>query len=163
MQQLPAIITALALLTVANGMPVLTNRVLGMRGAWPVDGGLMFVDGQPLLGRSKTWRGIMVAVLGTSAAASALELPWQVGALAGAAAMAGDLASSFAKRRMRLAPSSMAPAIDQVPEAVLPLLACQSVLGLTFAGVVATTALFWIGVLGLSRVLYRLGIRERPY
>ncbi|MFL5331801.1 MAG: CDP-archaeol synthase [Geminicoccaceae bacterium] len=163
MQQLPAIIIALALLTVANGMPVLTNRVLGRWGAWPIDGGLVFVDGQPLLGRSKTWRGVIVAVLGTSAAALALELPWHVGALAGAAAMTGDLASSFAKRRMRLAPSSMAPGVDQVPEAVLPLLACQNALSLTIAEVLVTTALFWIGVLGLSRLLYRLGIREQPY
>ena len=35
--------------------------------------------------------------------------------------MAGDLLSSFTKRRMRLASSSMAPGIDQVPESVLPL------------------------------------------
>src|SRR3954452_16553831 len=102
MQQLPAIMIALALLTVANGMPVLTNRVLGRRGAWPIDGGLVFVDGQLLLGRSQTWRGVIVAVLGTAAAALILELPWHVGALAGAGAMTGALASSFAQRRMRL-------------------------------------------------------------
>src|SRR4051794_29416089 len=163
MQQLPAIVMALALLTVANGMPVLTNPVLGRQGAWPIDGGLVLVDGQPLLGRSKTWRGVVVAVLATSAAAVVLELPWHVGALAGAAAMTGDLALSFVKRRMRLAPSSRALGVDQVPEAVLPLLTRQNALGLTLAGVAVTTALFWIGVAGLSRLLYRLGIREQPY
>ena len=57
----------------------------------------------------------------------------------------------------------MAPGIDQVPEVVLPLLACQNALGLSTVGVVVATGLFWIGELGLSRLLYRLGIREKPY
>ena len=57
----------------------------------------------------------------------------------------------------------MAPGIDQVPEVVLPLLACQNELGLTTVGVVVTTGLFWIGELGLSRLLYRLGDPREPY
>ena len=144
-------------------MPILATRAFGAWGAWPIDGGLRFVDGRPLLGSSKTWRGVALALVGSTIAAPILGLPWQIGALAGAAAMAGDLASSFLKRRMRLAPSSMAPGIDQVPEVVLPLLACQNELGLNTVGVVVATGLFWIGELGLSRLLYRLGIREKPY
>ncbi len=158
-----AILQALILLLAANGAPVLAHRLLGGWGAWPIDFGARFVDGEPWLGRSKTFRGLAAAILATAAAATVLGLPWQLGALAATAAMGGDLISSFVKRRLRMPPSSMAPGLDQVPELLLPLLACGPTLGLGWPDIIAATALFWAGELLLSRALYAIGIRDRPY
>jgi len=59
-----------------------------------------------------------------------MSLPWQLGALAAASAMAGDCLSSFIKRRFGLEPSSMTLGLDQVPESLFPAVACSGYLPL---------------------------------
>jgi CDP-2,3-bis-(O-geranylgeranyl)-sn-glycerol synthase len=77
--------------------------------------------------------------------------------------MLGDLFSSFLKRRMGLPPSAMLLGVDQIPESVLPLLACAPLLELGLFDIVLGTAVFFAGGLVLSRLLFRLNIRERPF
>jgi CDP-2,3-bis-(O-geranylgeranyl)-sn-glycerol synthase len=77
--------------------------------------------------------------------------------------MAGDILSSFVKRRLGRPPSSLATGLDQVPESLLPLLACRNPLSLTAADIIAGIAISFIGELLLSRVLYKLRLRDRPY
>ena len=98
-----AILQSLILISAANGAPVLFARLLGARFAHPIDGGIVLRDGHPLLGRSKTWRGLAAAILLAACAAVLIRLPWQLGALAAASAMAGDCLSSFVKRREKTA------------------------------------------------------------
>jgi hypothetical protein len=158
-----AILRLLILLTVANGTPVVAKRVLNDRFAWPLDCGVRFFDGRALLGRSKTVRGTVLAVVATSLGAWAMGLGWRVGAFVGAAAMAGDVFSSFLKRRFDLAPSSQAIGLDQIPESLLPAVACAGALSLTAADVGLAVGVFFLGEVVLSRVFYRLGLRDRPY
>lgn len=157
------VLQMLTLLALANGTPVLAKKVLGNRLSRPIDGGGRFVDGQPLLGSSKTIRGMLLAILATSAGASVIGLGWRIGALIGSVAMAGDLFSSFLKRRFRLPAASRATGLDQVPESLFPLLVCRRALSLTGSDIVASVALFFIGEVFLSRLLYRLRLRDRPY
>jgi CDP-2,3-bis-(O-geranylgeranyl)-sn-glycerol synthase len=157
------ILKLVILLTVANGTPVIAKRVLGGRFSYPLDAGASFVDGQPLFGPSKTVRGVLFSVLVTTAVAPLLGLEWKIGALVGVSAMLGDLLSRFAKRRMKRPSSSMALGIDQVPESLLPLLACQNMLSLSISDIVAGVALFFVIELSLSRLLYRWHIRDHPY
>ncbi|MGO9673583.1 MAG: CDP-archaeol synthase [Methylocella sp.] len=157
------ILQGLVLVLAANGAPVLATRALGAWGAAPLDCGALWLDGEPLFGRSKTIRGLLSSLLAAAMVAPLLGLDWRVGALAGGAAMAGDLLSSFVKRRLKLPPHSMAPGLDQAPESLLPLIVCAAPLGLTLADVLVATLLFWIGELALSRALFSLKIRERPY
>ena len=77
--------------------------------------------------------------------------------------MVGDLSSSFLKRRLRLPPSSRATGLDQVPESLFPLLLCRSMLTLTIADIAVGALLFFIGEVVLSRLLYKLHVRNRPY
>lgn len=153
----------LLLLGVANGAPIAFKRLLGARGAAPLDGGLHFVDGQRLLGPSKTVRGVVAAVVATALAAVLLGLPAGVGAAIGAAAMAGDALSSFVKRRLGIAPSGRATGLDQVPEALLPLVVVRGALDLGWLQVAAITAAFFALEIPLARWAYRLGLRDRPY
>jgi CDP-diglyceride synthetase len=153
----------LVLLAVANTAPLLGKRALGDRLAWPLDGGLTFVDGRPLFGASKTVRGLVLALLATAAAGALVGPDWRIGALVAAGAMAGDLLSSFLKRRFGLTPSSRATGLDQIPESLLPLLACRAALPLTVADIALLVVLFFLGEVLFSRLFYRLGLRDRPY
>lgn len=157
------VIQLLILLTLANGAPVIAKRLLGSRLAWPLDGGVRFVDGRPLFGPSKTFRGLVVSVLVTAALAPLLGFGVMIGVIVAVTAMFGDLLSSFLKRRMRRPPSSQALGLDQVPESLFPLLACRSELDLSAVDITVTVALFFVGELLLSRLLYKLRIRDRPY
>lgn len=160
----PLIVAQLLILVIlANGAPVIAKKLLGGRFAQPLDGDARFFDGRPLFGRSKTLRGILVALIAAAAGAPIIGIDWHVGLVVGATAMAGDLVSSFVKRRMGREPSSRVVGLDQIPEALFPMLAGAGIYGLSVADVVAGVALFFVGEVVLSRVLYRLRLRDRPY
>jgi hypothetical protein len=151
------------MLALANTTPLIAKKILGSRFAWPLDGGVRFFDGRPLLGSSKTIRGVALAVIVTSAGAPLVGLDVEIGALAGSVAMAGDLFSSFVKRRLDMPPSSKAVGLDQIPESLFPLLGCRWTLPLTLADIAVVVAIFFVGEVVLSRFFYRLGLRDRPY
>ena len=153
----------LALLFVANGAPIIAEWVLDRRWSWPVDGGRHFADGRSLLGPTKTIRGVALGMLAGMAAAPLMGLPVSVGLVAGFSAMLGDLLSSFVKRRQGRPSSSMALGIDQIPESLLPALALKPLLGLEWLSVAAIVAVFFVADLAASRLLFRLGVRKRPY
>lgn len=158
-----AVLRSLTLVTLANGAPVIAKRIFGSRFSWPLDAGLKFFDRQPLLGPSKTVRGALVSILTTTASAPLVGLQPKIGALVAGTAMLGDLLSSFVKRRLKLQSSSRAFGLDQVPESLLPLLACRYVLALSVADIVAAVGLFLVGEIILSRLLYKVHLRDEPY
>jgi CDP-2,3-bis-(O-geranylgeranyl)-sn-glycerol synthase len=91
----------------------------------PIDGGATF-RGKRLFGKSKTWRGVAVAVVGSVVMAAlqkwALRThfasvavvdygaidPLLFGAVMGASAMAGELPNSFVKRQLGIEPGHSA-------------------------------------------------------
>jgi CDP-2,3-bis-(O-geranylgeranyl)-sn-glycerol synthase len=159
----PALLQLLVLLTLANGAPVVAKKMFGDRFSVPLDGGLAFFDGRPVLGKSKTVRGIVVAIVATAAGAPLIGLDLATGAIVAAAAMAGDLLSSFVKRRLDFKPSSQALGLDQVPESLLPMLAARAALSLTAIDIAAGVAIFLVGELLLSRFLFQVHLRDEPY
>jgi CDP-2,3-bis-(O-geranylgeranyl)-sn-glycerol synthase len=157
------ILQLVILLMLANGTPVIAKKMFSFHYSYPLDGNLTFADGRPVFGRSKTIRGVVLAVLVTTAGAPFIGLDWRIGLLVGSFAMAGDLFSSFCKRRLGLPSSSRATGLDQIPESLLPLLACRDLLALTAADIVVCVVIFVIGEVVLSRVLYAFRLRDRPY
>ena len=157
------VLQLLILLMLANGTPVIAKKMIGGYYPYPLDGNLTFADGRPVFGRSKTIRGVALAVLVTTASASLISLGWRIGLLVGSFAMAGDLFSSFCKRRLGLPSSSQASGLDQIPESLLPLLACRDLLALTAADIVVCVVMFVVGEVVLSRLLYAFRLRDRPY
>jgi CDP-2,3-bis-(O-geranylgeranyl)-sn-glycerol synthase len=154
---------ALLLLAAANTAPLLAKRWLGERWRWPLDAGRLFVDGRPWLGPSKTWRGMVAAIVATTMAARILGLDAGTGAVVGFGAMAGDSLSSFLKRRMGVESGGKATGLDQIPEALLPLLLAQPALGLGGTQVLVVTALFFALEMPLARLFHRFGLRDQPY
>ena len=157
------ILQLLALLLLANGTPVIATKIFGARYSYPLDGNVNLADGRRLFGPAKTIRGVGLAILATMAGAPLIGLGWEIGAVVGGGAMAGDLLSSFCKRRLDLPPSSRASGLDQIPESLFPLLACGNLLPLTAAHMALCVLLFVVGEVLLSRVLYAWRLRDRPY
>jgi len=151
------------LLTVANGTPVIATKLLGRFLSQPLDRGASFVDGHPILGGSKTLRGIVLSLVATTAFAPIVGFEWIYGLIIASAAMIGDLSSSFLKRRLRLPPGSRATGIDQIPECLFPIVAIRPALGLTAIDVLSVVIIFFVGAVLLSRLLFNWNIRNRPY
>ncbi len=128
------ILKLLILLAVANGTPVLAKNAARRpscsparwrRGLcrWPA--AVWAHQDHPRDSSSRS--------LATPLAAWLIGLSWQLGVVVAALAIAGDLLSSFVKRRMGLASSSMAIGLDQIPESLLPLLASRLLLPFSLA------------------------------
>lgn len=153
----------LLLLWVANGAPIITARSLGKKFDTAIDFGIKLADHQPLFGYSKTWRGIIAAFACTVPVAVIIGFEVTTALLLVAASMAGDLLSSFSKRRLKMAPSKRALLLDQIPEALLPvsILVYDGILN-WLTGCIVIIA-FVITDMLLSRLLYRWHIRKKPY
>lgn len=158
-----ATLQALTLISAANMAPVVAKRIFGSRLAQPIDRGILMRDKRPLLGRSKTWRGVLAGCIAPALVAPLLHIPIAVGVIGGAAAMTGDGASSFIKRRMGLAPSDKATGLDQIPEALLSALALCLYLPLSATDVIGVVTMFFVGEIVLSRLFFAMGLRDRPY
>lgn len=157
------IVKTFVLLSVANGAPVLAKKLLGAHLARSIDGGACHADGRPWLGPSKTFRGLIASIIGTTAVAPLIGISWTLGLLAAFMAMAGDLMASFVKRRLGYMSSERAPGLDQVPESLLPALALAPFLPLSLLDIAAVVLVFSVTIPVLSRLLFHLGIRDRPY
>ena len=152
----PLVIELLLLLLVANGMPVVLGILLRQHFSWPVDAGRNFLDGRRLFGASKTVRGVLGSIAVTALVAPVCGLDRASGALFGLLAMAGDLTSSFIKRRLGYPSGSQHPLLDQLPETCLPLWLLQPVTGANLIEMAVAIAAFTVLDLLLSR-LYRPG------
>ena len=153
----------LLLIIIANGTPIIVRNVFGNLADYPVDFGQRFFDHKPVFGKAKTWRGFISSLVVTSLVAYLLGYEVSTGAQIACFAMLGDLLSSFIKRRLGMPPSSMAPVLDQVPESLLPVLFLKQAFELSSVDVSLLILAFIILELVLSQLLYRVGIRRRPY
>ena len=153
----------LLLLAAANGAPVIATKVFARRFDAPIDFGYRLPDGNALFGPGKTVRGLLVAVMATTLAGFFLGVPLSTGVSIALLSMLGDLISSFIKRRLGLRPHGQAFGLDQIPEALLPLLVLQDRLGFSMIDITFIVGVFTAGEVILSRLLFRMGIRETPY
>jgi hypothetical protein len=153
----------LLLLAVANTAPIVAKNVFGTRWNAPLDAGWRFVDGRSLLGPSKTIRGVVAAMAGTAVAAALMGFSFGLGFVLGALAMLGDSLSSFAKRRLNIESGGRATGIDQIPEALLPILVVRDEFGLSLLEVAAIALVFFVLEIPLARLFFKLGLRDHPY
>lgn len=142
MEELISGLRALLLVGVASSIPWALGRICGNRWGWPLDFGYRLKDGERLFGDHKTWRGLIAGTAACSVAGCLVGVGSLVGAAAGLLALVGDATTSAIKRRLGRPPGAEVPGLDQVPEALLPLLVLRQPLGLSFASVIAVTLIF---------------------
>ena len=140
-----------------NGLPPLANMIWGERFNRPVDGGRLWFDGRPILGSHKTIRGLLISILGGAAVSPILGLSWKVTAIAAFLAMAGDMLTSFIKRRLGFSPSRQVPGLDQLPETLLPLTIYAGTLRLQWFQVLILAAVFLVLDLLFTRLVRNAG------
>jgi len=74
-----------------------------------------------------------------------------------------DASSSFVKRRLGIASSDKATGLDQIPEALLPLLAVQGTLQLSPLLIACVALAFFVLAIPLARWSHRVGLRDQPH
>jgi len=153
----------LLLIIVANGAPIMVRFVLGQHLSLPVDFHQSFFDRKRIFGNSKTWVGLISIPILSVSVAWLLGMTTEIGVLVGAGVMAGDLFSSFTKRRLGMKESSMAIGLDQIPESLFPLLFVSRIFDFTLSELVIGVVSFIIIELLVSRVLFWFHIRKQPY
>ena len=153
----------LLLIIIANGAPILIRQLLNDGFSFAVDFGQKLPDNNRIFGSSKTWRGIFAALFATPLAAWLLGHSAETGLLVAVYAISGDLCSSFIKRRLAMKPSSMAPLLDQIPESLFPAIMLRQTFNLDMYSVIWLVLIFIISELVLSHILYKWGLRNRPY
>jgi hypothetical protein len=57
----------------------------------------------------------------------------------------------------------MALVVDQIPESLLPAISMRAHAPLSAIDILMVVLIFFVDELALSRVFFRLGLRERPY
>ncbi|MDH5391655.1 MAG: CDP-archaeol synthase [Gammaproteobacteria bacterium] len=156
-------LNSLILILVANGAPVFASYLFSHRQSLPVDLYYRLRDQQYLFGETKTWRGLFASLVMTSVLSLFLGYSVYFGLMIAALSMAGDLLSSFIKRRLKKPSSSQFLLLDQVPESLLPAMFCMLVYDLELIQVIGIIVIFIIIEMALSIVLFRFGVRKKPY
>ncbi len=135
-------LAALLLVIAANMAPWAAGRLLRKHLSAPLDCHVRLPDGTRLLGDHKTWRGVLAGEIVCAVAARVLGYSWTLGFVFAALSLAADAISSCVKRRLRLSPGSEVPALDQLPEALLPLLVLARPLGISIAAAFVVAMVF---------------------
>jgi CDP-2,3-bis-(O-geranylgeranyl)-sn-glycerol synthase len=146
---------ALLMIAAASTAPWAVARVCGNRWTWPLDFDSTLWDGQRLFGAHKSWRGLVAGIAASALVGWAFGPGWLVGCGVGALALAGDVMSSAIKRRLNRPPGAEVPGLDQVPEALLPLLLLREPLGISAATALMLTFVFTILDLSFTPLRHR--------
>ena len=96
----------------ANAAPVLAG------GGSLLDFGKKFLDGKPIFGKNKTFRGfffgLAIGVIVGLVENVLFGYPLLFSVLSPLGALVGDLSGAFLKRRLNIAPGGLFPVIDQI-------------------------------------------------
>lgn len=147
----------------------------------PMDGGRTF-KGKPLLGKNKTWRGLVAGIIVATLTLWVQQItiehtPWAehaaeigyaslpvlvLGPLFAIGALGGDAVKSFFKRQLNAAPGKAWPFFDQVGEILGAIVATIPFVTFSF-GVYVGVIIGWVVIdLGVSTIGYLIGWKERP-
>lgn len=127
------------------------------------------------LGSHKTWLGYALAVLAATLTAWAQSrLAWQgglvdygdwpaLGVTCGLAAMLGDSAKSFVKRRLGISPGARWVPADQLDFVLAGLLALSWWVDLGWTDVAAVLLVSFVGSLAVNRIAHAIGLKSTPW
>ena len=150
----------LILLWLVNFAPPLAACLLGDKWNVPVDLGYCPGKGGPLFGNHKTLRGLAAGLAAGLAVGVFLGFPWWVGLSVGILSMAGDLLSSFLKRRLGFPSGKVIPGLDQVFEGLFPFAVLAPYLSLGAVAVAVETTVFGLGAYAGSLLFNSILLRE---
>lgn len=149
---------------VANATPV----VLG--GGRPIDGGRQFIDGRPIFGPGKTWRGLIAGVIAGVAVGliqglvmARLFFHFMLSFSLAFGALLGDLLGSFIKRRLNIPRGGIAPGLDQLDFVLVAMLLASPIYLPGWREIVTIIVITPALHLATNFIGYKLGLKDRPY
>lgn len=145
----------------ANAAPVIAG------GGQPIDFGKNFLDGKPIFGKNKTYRGfffgLAIGIIVGLAEWAIFDFPLLFGVFSPLGALCGDLAGAFLKRRMGIAPGGLLPIIDQVDFVVGAILFSLPFISISLE-LVATVLIITPPIHLLTNfVAYKLKMKKNPW
>ncbi len=160
-----------------TAIPLYTANASAMLfgGKTPIDRGRILWDGQPLLGKGKTWKGTgMGIIIGTiSGMIIQYFFPALVHSLTpnyllytfllSTGALLGDMVGSFIKRRMKLKPGQPAHILDQLDFVVGGLVLGVGVLVPNLTGMLLLIMITPFVHLAFNRFAYIIKIKSVPW
>ena len=155
-------IKILLLLFAINFAPAFLSFLMEDKWSAPVDFNAKMWDGRPLFGSHKTIRGICAAILAGTLIGILLNFLWWEGFCAGLLSMAGDLLSSFIKRRAGLAEGADAPGLDQILEASIPFVFLSSRFSINGFAIICIISVFFISAY-CSSLLFKSVLLKKPH
>jgi CDP-2,3-bis-(O-geranylgeranyl)-sn-glycerol synthase len=126
------------------------------------------LDGRPLFGKNKTFRGFFVGLaIGTLAGlgeTAVFGYPVLFGLTLSIGALLGDLAGAFLKRRLDIAPGGLLPVIDQI-DFIVGAILFSLLLPFRLSWEVAITVLILTPPIHLltNFVAFKLGLKSNPW
>jgi len=149
-----------------NFLPPLARIIWGERFKRPVDGGGLWFDHHPIFGDHKTIRGVLVSLLGGMAVSPLFAVDVRIGAAAALLAMAGDLLSSFIKRRLHMPCGKNVFILDQIFESLFPALLLRQSLQLTWVQILVILFCFiliaYLGSFLWAFIIFRPSEKNNP-
>jgi CDP-2,3-bis-(O-geranylgeranyl)-sn-glycerol synthase len=132
---------------ISNMAPVFVRKLHFLE--YPLDCGIK-LGGKPLLGKNKTWRGlffgtVLGGVAGWIMQAAGLPFIWWHGFVLGFAALFGDAAKSFFKRRLGVRPGGRWMPWDQLDFNIAAYLASLFFVQFPLVDVVLGFAIIFVG------------------
>jgi predicted MPP superfamily phosphohydrolase len=128
----------------------------------PLDRDYRWKDGNPLFGPHKTLRGVLGSMAAGMVFGGLLGFPWWLGLCCALLSMAGDLVSSFLKRRRGLHSGSIVPGLDQIFEGLLPFLILVPYFSLTSSQIVLLAVFFCMGAYAGS-LFFKTILSMKPF
>ncbi|MFP3983803.1 MAG: metallophosphoesterase [Desulfurivibrionaceae bacterium] len=160
-----AALTALFLLWV-NFLPPLAYLIFREHFNHPLDHNLLWFDRRPVFGPHKTIRGLLACLAGGIAFAPLLGISWLQAGLAALLASAGDLLSSFLKRRLNRKSGQSVFLLDHIFEGLFPALLITGYLNLSWLHIPVSLAIFlpvaWVGSAFWRFLTSRPGLENYP-
>ena len=149
-----------------NLLPPLASLIWGERFNMPLDGNRLWLDHHPLFGPHKTIRGVVISVSGGMAVFTLLGIPWWAAGIASLLTMAGDLLSSFIKRRLNMPSGQNVAVLDQIFESLLPVLFLKYYMHLNLWQSILILICFipiaWLGSCFWNFITYRTPLENYP-
>lgn len=146
----------------ANATPVLIG------GNLPIDLGKNFLDGKPIFGKNKTFRGFFAGlavgtVVGFVESAFFPEYHVAFGFLISLGALLGDLAGAFIKRRIGITPGDPLPVVDQI-DFIIGAIVLAIPLKTLYLELALTVLIITIPIHMLTNfAAYKLGLKKNPW
>ncbi|MDH7563631.1 MAG: CDP-2,3-bis-(O-geranylgeranyl)-sn-glycerol synthase [Candidatus Bathyarchaeota archaeon] len=147
----------------ANAMPVIAG------GGLPLDLRRKFIDGKPVFGKNKTFRGFFAGLaIGTLiglAESSFFGYHVLSGLMLSLGALLGDLFGAFVKRRLGIPPGGLLPVVDQVDFVGGAILFSLPVLSATWSWELVLVALLVTPPIHMltNFVAYKLRLKSNPW